>query len=237
MDLVIRNARVAGVDQPVDIGVRGERIARIVPGSTRPRRGRDRGGGPAGDAGPRRAAPPPRRSPDRGRAALESERLLVRGDRDLGRAREESDRRGHHASGRHGAPLAPGPRRHAPPGPRRRLRSGAHGGAGAPSGAGGLARRDRHPARRVPPAGDPLVPGRREAHGRGARAGRRRRGRHPALRVDPGVRRARRQDRARAGRALRAARPTSTATRPTTTRAASWRCSPPRRSAWASRGG
>ena len=32
MDLVIRNARVAGVDQPADIGVRGERIARIVPG-------------------------------------------------------------------------------------------------------------------------------------------------------------------------------------------------------------
>ena len=32
MDLVIRHARVAGADRPVDIGVRGERIARIGPG-------------------------------------------------------------------------------------------------------------------------------------------------------------------------------------------------------------
>ena len=31
MDLVVRGARVAGVDRPVDIGVRGERIARIGP--------------------------------------------------------------------------------------------------------------------------------------------------------------------------------------------------------------
>jgi cytosine deaminase len=34
MDLVIRNARVAGADRPVDIGVRGERIARIAHGVT-----------------------------------------------------------------------------------------------------------------------------------------------------------------------------------------------------------
>lgn len=32
MDLVIRHARVPGMDRPVDIGVRGERIARIAPG-------------------------------------------------------------------------------------------------------------------------------------------------------------------------------------------------------------
>jgi len=32
MDLVIRNARVAGADPPVDIGIRGERIVRIRPG-------------------------------------------------------------------------------------------------------------------------------------------------------------------------------------------------------------
>jgi hypothetical protein len=38
VDLVIRHARVAGVDRPVDIGVRGERIARIV-SSSRPRSG------------------------------------------------------------------------------------------------------------------------------------------------------------------------------------------------------
>ena len=99
--------------------------------------------------------------------------------------------RGHHAPGRHRAPLAPGPRGHRPPGPRGRLRPIADRGAGAPPSAGGLARRDRHPARRVPPAGDPLVPRRREAHGRSARAGRGRRRRHPPLRVDPGVRRAR----------------------------------------------
>ena len=37
MDLVIRAARVAGVDRPVDIGVRGERIARI--GVALPERG------------------------------------------------------------------------------------------------------------------------------------------------------------------------------------------------------
>ena len=32
MDLVIRSARVVGADRPVDIGVRGERIARVGPG-------------------------------------------------------------------------------------------------------------------------------------------------------------------------------------------------------------
>ena len=32
LDLVIREARVSGADRPVDIGVRGERIARIAPG-------------------------------------------------------------------------------------------------------------------------------------------------------------------------------------------------------------
>jgi cytosine/creatinine deaminase len=32
VDLVIRHARVAGSDRPVDIGVRGERIARVAPG-------------------------------------------------------------------------------------------------------------------------------------------------------------------------------------------------------------
>jgi len=32
LDLVIRRARVTGVDRPVDIGVRGDRIARIAPG-------------------------------------------------------------------------------------------------------------------------------------------------------------------------------------------------------------
>ena len=56
---------------------------------------------------------------------------------------------------------------------------------------------------------------------RGARAGRRRRRRHPHYEWTRGVRRARREDRARAGRSVRAARPISTATRPTTTRAAS----------------
>ena len=215
IDLILRNARIAGQDSLTDLGVDGGVLTAV---------GSDTTAAQIIDLAGRLVTPPlvephihldavltvgqPR--PNVSGSLFEGIAVWAERVADLTLRRRA-------VAGPADPALAARQRRPACAQPRRRLRPGAARAARPGRPARGGARPDRPSAGRLPAAGHPRLRRRPGPHAQGRRARRRRRRRHPALRADPRGRRGVGQVRDGPGRRARPARSTSTATRPTTT--------------------